>query len=76
MVGERGDTDYEELMGGLQKTLVLKEAVEYGSERLLRSEDSFKREDVFTLDSPNIIFAEKSDKDCNISAILEHLVVS
>lgn len=75
-VGEKGDTDYEELVAGIQKTLVLKGAVEYGSERLLRSEDSYKREDVFSQDSPNIIYAEKSYEDCDISAILEHLKVS
>ncbi|XP_054816497.1 sucrose-phosphate synthase 4 isoform X2 [Prosopis cineraria] len=74
-VGERGDTDYEELMAGIQKTLVLKGAVEEGSERLLHSEDSFKREDMFNLDSPNLIYSEKSYTDCDISTILEHLGV-
>lgn len=74
-VGEKGDTDYEELMAGIQKTLVLKGAVECGSERLLRSEDSFKR-DVFSQDSPNIIYSEKSYEECDILAILEHLKVS
>ncbi|KAI4318256.1 hypothetical protein L6164_026045 [Bauhinia variegata] len=74
-VGERGDTDYEELLAGIQKTLILKGAVEYGSDRLLHSEDSFQREDVFSQDSPNILHAEKSYEDCDISAILEHLGV-
>ena len=75
-VGEKGDTDYEELVAGIQKTIVLRGAVEYGSERLLHSEDSFKREDVFSQDSPSIIYAEKSYEDCDISAILELLKVS
>ncbi|XP_020223682.1 probable sucrose-phosphate synthase 4 isoform X1 [Cajanus cajan] len=75
-VGEKGDTDYEELMAGIQKTLVLKGLVEYGSERLLHSEDSYKREDVFSQDSPNIIYAEKSYEDSDISEILENLKVS
>lgn len=75
-VGEKGDTDYEELVAGIQKTLVLKGAVECGSERLLRSEDSYKREDVFSQDSPNIMYAEKIYEECDISAILEHLKVS
>ncbi|KAH1253468.1 putative sucrose-phosphate synthase 4 [Glycine max] len=65
-VGEKGDTDYEELVSDIQKTLVLKGAVEYGSERLLRSEESYKREDVLSQDSPNIIYAEKSYEDCVI----------
>ncbi|KAK7322359.1 hypothetical protein VNO77_25738 [Canavalia gladiata] len=75
-VGEKGDTDYEELVAGIQKTVVLRGAVEYGSERLLRNEESFKREDVFSQDSPNIMYTEKSHEDCDISAILEHLKVS
>jgi len=75
-VGEKGDTDYEELMGGIQKTVVLRGAAECGSERLLRSEDSYKREDVFFQDSPNIVYAEKNYEDCDISAVLEHLKVS
>lgn len=75
-VGEKGDTDYEELMGGIQKTVVLRGAVECGSERLVRSEDSYRREDVFFQDSPNIIYAEKSYEDCDISAVLEHLKLS
>ncbi|KAI9099585.1 hypothetical protein K1719_024590 [Acacia pycnantha] len=76
IVGERGDTDYEELMGGIQKTFVLRGAVEEGSERLLHSEDSFKREDMFNLDSPNLIYSDKSYMDCDISAILENMGVS
>ncbi|KAI9099631.1 hypothetical protein K1719_024636 [Acacia pycnantha] len=75
-VGERGDTDYEELMGGIQKTFVLRGAVEEGSEKLLHSEDSFKREDMFNLDSPNLIYSDKSNMDCDISAILENMGVS
>ncbi|XP_057453886.1 sucrose-phosphate synthase 4 [Lotus japonicus] len=76
IVGEKGDTDYEELTAGIQKTLVLRGVVEHGSERLLRSEDSIKGEDVVSQDSPNIIYAEKSLEDYDISAILEHLKVS
>lgn len=75
-VGEKGDTDYEELMAGIQKTVVLRGAVECGSERLLRSEDSYKREDVFFQDSPNIVYAEMSYEDCDISAVLKHLKLS
>nr|QHZ00909.1 sucrose phosphate synthase 4 [Paeonia lactiflora] len=71
-VGERGDTDYEDLLVGLQKTLILKGAVEYGSEKLLRSEDSFKREDVVPQDSPNIVFLEGYEAH-EISTALETL---
>ncbi|KAF5479359.1 hypothetical protein F2P56_000191 [Juglans regia] len=71
-VGERGDTDYEDLLAGLHKTLILRGSVEYGSEKLLRSEDSFKREDVVPQDSPNIAFVETYGAH-DISAALKDL---
>lgn len=70
-VGEKGDTDYEDLLAGLHKTIILRGSVEHGSEKLLRSEDSFKREDVVPRDSPNIIFTEESYEAHDISAALE-----
>uniref|UniRef100_A0A2N9EP00 Sucrose-phosphate synthase n=1 Tax=Fagus sylvatica TaxID=28930 RepID=A0A2N9EP00_FAGSY len=59
-VGEKGDTDYEDLLVGLHKTIILRGSMECGSKKLLRSEDSFKREDVVPQDSPNITFTEGS----------------
>ncbi|KAK7856065.1 putative sucrose-phosphate synthase 4 [Quercus suber] len=70
-VGEKGDTDYEDLLAGLHKTIILRGSVEHGSEKLLRSEDSFKREDVVPQDSPNITFIEESYEAHDISAALE-----
>lgn len=70
--GERGDTDNEDLLAGLQKTLILKGSVEFGSENLIRSEDGFKREDVVPQDSPNIAFSESFEAHA-ISAALEAL---
>lgn len=58
-LGETGDTDYEDLLGGLHKTIILKGAVKSGSEKLLRSEDGFKREDVLPRESPNIAYVEE-----------------
>ncbi|KAF8405662.1 hypothetical protein HHK36_007738 [Tetracentron sinense] len=61
-VGDRGDTDYENLLVGLHKTLILRGSVEYGSERVLRGDESYKREDVVPPDSnPNIAFVEGYD---------------
>ncbi|KAE8022223.1 hypothetical protein FH972_008040 [Carpinus fangiana] len=74
--GERGDTDYEHLLAGLHKTLILKGSVEYGSEKLLRSEDSFKREDVRPQDSPHITFVEECCGVHDISAALEALGIN
>ena len=74
-VGEKGDTDYEDLLIGLHKTIILRGSVECGSEKLLRSEDSFKREDVVPQDSPNITFTEGSYEAHDISAALEAMGV-
>ncbi|KAA3453706.1 putative sucrose-phosphate synthase 4 isoform X2 [Gossypium australe] len=60
-VGEKGDTDYEDLLGGLHKTIVLKGTVAYGSGKLLRNEDNFKREDAVAQGNPNIKFVETSE---------------
>ncbi|XP_027149734.1 probable sucrose-phosphate synthase 4 [Coffea eugenioides] len=57
-LGERGDTDYEDLLVGLHKTVILKGSVEYGSEMLLHTEDSFRRDDAVPQESANIFRAE------------------
>ncbi|KAL4032168.1 hypothetical protein IC575_005233 [Cucumis melo] len=61
-VGDKGDTDHEDLLAGLHKTIVLKGSVENGSEKLLHSESSFNKEGIATLsrDSPNISILEGS----------------
>ncbi|KAK3034316.1 hypothetical protein RJ639_032656 [Escallonia herrerae] len=71
-VGEKGDTDYEDMLVGLHKTVILRGSVEYASEKLLRSEDSFKREDSVPQDSPSIAFAEGCQLH-DISTALESL---
>lgn len=71
-IGESGDTDIEDLLAGLQMTLILKGSVEYGSENLLRGEESFKREDAVPSDSPNIAYS-KSLEAHDISSALEAL---
>lgn len=55
-MGEQGDTDHEELLPGIHKTLVLEGLVKHGSEKLLRDVESYTREDVVPVESPNIIF--------------------
>ncbi|KAM7253209.1 hypothetical protein ACFE04_025827 [Oxalis oulophora] len=71
-LGEKGDTDYDDLLAGLHKTIILKGSVEFGSEKLLRSEDGFKREDAVPLESPNITSLENCEAH-NISAALQDL---
>lgn len=68
-VGERGDTDNEDLLAGLHKTLILRGSVEFGSEKLLRSVDSFKREDIIPQDSPNITFLDSYEPHDILQAV-------
>ncbi|XP_010252403.1 PREDICTED: probable sucrose-phosphate synthase 4 [Nelumbo nucifera] len=73
-VGEKGDTDYEDLLVGLHKTLILRGCVENGSEKLLRiEEESYKREDVVPQESPNIVFLEEGYGANRISSALQTL---
>ncbi|KAK9205304.1 hypothetical protein WN943_015571 [Citrus x changshan-huyou] len=74
-VGEKGDTDYEDLLVGLHKTLILRGSVMYGSEKLLHGEDAFKREDVVPPDSPNIAYIEESYEPLDLSAALKAIKI-
>uniref|UniRef100_A0A1J3JZB5 Sucrose-phosphate synthase n=1 Tax=Noccaea caerulescens TaxID=107243 RepID=A0A1J3JZB5_NOCCA len=69
--GEKGDTDYEDLLGGLHKTIILKGAVGSDSEKLLRSEENFKREDAVPHDSPNISYVKENSGAPEILSTLE-----
>lgn len=73
-VGEKGDTDYEDLLVGLHKTLILRGSVMYGSEKLLHGEDAFKR-DVVPPDSPNIAYIEESYEPLDLSAALKAIKI-
>ncbi|KAI3821341.1 hypothetical protein L1987_08907 [Smallanthus sonchifolius] len=74
-VGEKGDTDYEDLFAGLHKTVVLKDSVEYGSEKLLRSKESFKKEDMVPTENSNIVVS-KGYEVHDISAALKTLGIN
>ncbi|KAM3334820.1 hypothetical protein ACQJBY_029317 [Aegilops geniculata] len=52
VLGEHGDTDREEMLSGLHKTVIVKGVTEKGSEDLLRSSGSYHKEDVVPSDSP------------------------
>ncbi|XP_022722621.1 probable sucrose-phosphate synthase 3 [Durio zibethinus] len=52
IAGENGDSDYEELISGAHKTLIMKEVVTKGSEGLLRRTDM--RDDIVPVNSPLI----------------------
>ncbi|KAL0456273.1 UNVERIFIED_CONTAM: putative sucrose-phosphate synthase 4 [Sesamum latifolium] len=57
-LGERGDTDYEELLGGLHKTVILRGSVDYASEMIGHSEESFKTDGTVSQASKKIVLAE------------------
>lgn len=61
ILGETGDTDYEELIAGTHKTLIVKGAVEEGSENLLRTSGSYLREDIVPPDSPSITYTSGNE---------------
>ena len=62
-LGETIDRDYEEFIGGMHKTLILKGIVIDGSEKMLRSPTSYGSGDVFPSESPNIVSVTVSDDD-------------
>lgn len=72
-VGECGDTDYEELVGGIHKTVIMKGI---GCDaRKLYSDRNYPLEDVLPLDNPNVLQAETKDIDA-MKASLKKLGVS
>lgn len=52
IVGEHGDSDREEMLSGLHKTVIVQGVTEKGSEQLLRSSGSYHKEDVVPAVSP------------------------
>ncbi|RVW76093.1 putative sucrose-phosphate synthase 2 [Vitis vinifera] len=56
ILGETGDTDYEELRSGTHKTVIMKGIVEKGSDELLRKSGSYHRDDVIPGDSPRVAY--------------------
>lgn len=73
LLGERGDTDYEELLSGSHKTMLLKGVVENGSEELLRTNGSYHREDTVPPESPLLIRTSEGASADEIAACLKQL---
>ncbi|KAH7428194.1 hypothetical protein KP509_10G080000 [Ceratopteris richardii] len=72
-VGETGDTDYEEQLSGVHKTIILRGCVEKGCDGLLRSGYSYHREDVIPLESPNIVNTDEAADAVEIQNALRKL---
>ncbi|KAK8962583.1 Sucrose-phosphate synthase [Platanthera guangdongensis] len=70
-LGERGDTDHEELMAGSHKTVIMKGVVERGSEELLRTTGSYQREDIVPEESPLIVYTKEGIRSEDIMNALK-----
>lgn len=57
-LGESGDTDYEELISGTHKTIIMKGVAVNGSEELLRTSGSYVKDDTVPPESPLIAFVD------------------
>ncbi|XP_039033385.1 probable sucrose-phosphate synthase 1 [Hibiscus syriacus] len=67
--GDSGDTDYEGLLGGVHKSVVLKGICSNTSNQLLANRN-YPLSDVMPVDSPNIL---QTSQDCTISDIRDSL---
>ncbi|KAH9680643.1 putative sucrose-phosphate synthase 3 [Citrus sinensis] len=71
ILGESGDTDYEELISGAHKTLIMKGVVEKGSEELLRTTNL--RDDIVPSESPLIAHVNANAKVDEIANALRQV---
>lgn len=58
ILGERGDTDHEELISGNHKAVIMKGIVEKSSEELQRTAESYQKEDIVPRESPLIVYTD------------------
>ncbi|KAK4482582.1 hypothetical protein RD792_009745 [Penstemon davidsonii] len=73
ILGETGDTDYEELIAGTHKTMIMKGVVEKGSEELLRTAGSYLRDDIVPGESPFVAYTTGEATAQEIAKTLRHI---
>lgn len=71
ILGENGDTDYEEMISGAHKTIILKDVVTKGSEDLLRTTDL--RDDIVPKESPLIAYLSGKATASEIADVLKQV---
>ncbi|RWW41639.1 hypothetical protein BHE74_00052878 [Ensete ventricosum] len=71
LVGEKGDTDHEQLFPGMHRTLVVKDLVAHGSEKLLRDEDNYEIEDVVPTHSSDVVSIPQDRIASEITSFME-----
>lgn len=69
VTGETGDTDHEELISGSHKTIIIRNVVENGSEELLRTAESYQKEDIVPRESTLLVHANGISADDLSNAI-------
>lgn len=73
ILGETGDTDFEEMISGTHKTLIMKGVVEKGSENLLRSPVGYLREDIVPAESQLVMYTSAGATPEDIANALRKL---
>ncbi|KAF5465043.1 hypothetical protein F2P56_015075 [Juglans regia] len=73
ILGESGDTDYEELISGTHKTIIMRDVVAKGSEELLRTSGSYHRDDIVPSESPLISTISGKGKSDELANALKQL---
>ncbi|PSS13882.1 Sucrose-phosphate synthase [Actinidia chinensis var. chinensis] len=68
-VGESGDTDYEGLLGGIHKSVILK-GVCSGPTNQLHANRTYPLSDVLPIDSPNIVQAAEECSSADLRTSL------
>lgn len=71
ILGDKGDTDHEELISGSHKTVIMNGIVERGSDDLLRTAGSYQREDIVPGESPLIVYTKDGIRSEEIMTALK-----
>ncbi|CAL5202066.1 unnamed protein product [Lathyrus oleraceus] len=71
ILGETGDTDYEELIFGTHKTIIIKGVVTKGSDDKLRGPGSYQRDDVVPDESPLVACISEPSEEKIANALKE-----
>lgn len=72
-LGESGDTDFEEMLSGTHKTIIMKGVAVKGSEELLRTSGSYLKDDIVPPESPFITFIDGEASADQIACALRHV---
>lgn len=75
-LGEVGDTDYEEMISGTHKTIIMKGMSNKGSEELLRTSGSYARDDIVPGESPLVTIVNGDANAEEIASAIKQVSLS